>query len=632
LSNVVRRILVIDEGSPGHLVQSRGLARVLATHCGAEWTLHAVRLNLRGIFRPLLRTACALARHGLPKSLLRLAYRLPDEPPPMAEVIVTSGGRGFFYAVSLARRMDAKLVYCGDPAPLPAAWCDVVLSPQAIAGHPGSIGTGMLLTEIGPQEISGEGAALREAFEKSGGTRLATLLIGGDSRSHRYSAEDWEDLATAINRLGAQGWRWLLSTSRRTPPDVEARLRQDIHCENLIHAVWWHAAPERVMAAFLDAADVIMVTRDSLSMLSEAVAAGKPTIALAPRRVLPSPLIDSMLEGAQNERRLRRVEMAAMATTHFDTGDFSLLTADRRPELARETAARLGIDSAQPPLAPVFGIIVPTYNRPAYLIEAIRSLQAQIWPYWKMLICDDASSADYAPVTPFLADPRVVMTRAAENGGPNRARNTAIDLAAREGCDYIVFMDDEDRLEPQALEVAAAKIAEHPEAGWLISNTCGDRKAGQRDIAQEERVDWFTDYVYGRKLRGDKTHVISLNMLGEIRFDGNLRVETWHFFQRLAARTQAWTYPFPSRRIRYLDGGITRTNSRHPRSWREIRSRYARHLQAIRLRPELPAAYRYLALELLKTPGRLLRLPWSKLAPSGASTAGTPGNDTESSS
>lgn len=615
MTGTVRRILVIDEGSPGHLVQSRGLAGALAALCAAQWSVYQVRLNVRGIFRPFLRVACALARHGLPERLLRQAFILPDETPPAAEVIITSGGRGFFYAVSLARRTGAKLVYCGDPAPLPAAWCDVVLSPQPITGHPASLATGMLLTEIGPQEIAGKGAALRTAFSQRGGTRLATLLIGGDSRSHRYTEEDWADLAAAVNRLGEQGWRWLLSTSRRTPPDVEARLRQDISNEYLIHAVWWHAAPERVMSAFLDAADVVMVTRDSLSMLSEAVATGKPTVALAPRRVLPSHLIDTMLESAESKRRLRRLDIAAIATMPFDAADFALLTLDRRAELARATAARLGIESARPK---VFGIIVPTYNRPGYLIEAIRSLQAQSWPHWKMLVCDDASTADYASVAPFLADTRIVMTRAAENGGPNRARNIAIDRAVQEGCDYIVFMDDEDRLEPQALEVAAAKVAAHPEAGWLISNTCGDRKAGQREIEREGRVDWFADYVYGRTLRGDKTHVISLNKLREIRFDGNLRVETWHFFQPLAARTQPWAYPFPSRRIRYLDDGITRTHSRHPRSWREIRSRYARHLQAIRLRPGLADAYRYLVVELLKTPGRLLRLLASKPTPPGA--------------
>lgn len=613
----VRHILVIDEGSPGHLVQSRGLAHVLALQCGAECSVYVVRLKLRGIFRPLLRLACALARSGLPSALLRLAYDLPMEPPPAAEVIVTSGGRGFCYAVSLARRRQARLVFCGDPAPLPAAWCDVVLSPVAIVGHPAAIATGTLLTEIGPQEIAGRGAALRAAFGVLGGTRLATLLIGGDSRSHHYAASDWADLAAAANRLGEQGWRWLISSSRRTSPAVETELRRHIRGDYVVHAVWWHTAPERVLPAFLDAADVCLVTRDSLSMLSEAVAAGKPTLALMPQRTLPSSPIDTMLDTLQRERRLRQIELSELAAFSFDARDYAPQTRDRRPELARAVAARLGIDAIPSRPGPLFGIIVPTYNRPSFLVEAIRSLQAQTYPHWTMLVCDDASTVDYAAVAPLLADSRIIMRRATVNGGPNRARNTAIDMAMRAGCDYIVFMDDEDRLEARALEVGAAMIAAHPEAGWLISNTCGDRKAGQRDIEREGQVDWFTDYVYGRALRGDKTHLVALDRLRDIRFDGDLRVETWHFFQALAMRTRPWAYPFPSRRIRYLDDGMTRTNPRHPRNWREIHSRYARHWLAVRLRPRLLDAYRYLVVELAKTPVRLLRLLAGRARPAG---------------
>lgn len=608
----LRRILVIDEGSPGHLVQSRGLARALAAHCRADLVEYRVRLTLRGFLRPLLRLAGTLARRGLPDRLLRLAYQLPAEPPPPAGVIVVSGGRGFHYAVSLARRSGAKLVYCGDPAPLPARWCDVVLSPQAVPGHPRSITSGLLLTDIAPGEIAGAGAGLRAAFAQGGGARLAALLIGGDSRSHRYTAADWTQLIEAVNRLGEQGWRWLLTTSRRTPPEVEARLRREIRADWLVGAVWWHAAPERLLPAFLDAAEIVLVTRDSLSMLSEAVAAGKPAVALRPQTVSPAPVIDAALRQAERERSVREVAFADLATRlqgpDSASENYALPAVDLRLALARATARLLAVNPPLTEKMPVFGVVVPTCNRPAHLIEAIRSLHAQTYPHWKMLICDDASRVDYTPVLPWLVDRRLRMMRLESNGGPNRARNLCIDRAWREGCDHIVFMDDEDRLEPRALEVAAAMLAAHPEAGWLISNTCGDSEPGQRAITAEGRVDWFADYVYGRRLCGDKTHVIALERLAGIRFDDILRGETWHFFQPLAARTQAWAYPFPSRRIRYRDDGTTQTNTRHPQSWREIHSRYARHLQAIRLRPQCSAAYRHTLLELLKTPQRLLRL------------------------
>lgn len=256
----------------------------------------------------------------------------------------------------------------------------------------------------------------------------------------------------------------------------------------------------------------------------------------------------------------------------------------------------------------VFGVIIATYNRPGYLVEAIQSVLAQTYPHWKLFICNDSSSVDYSPADPWLKDPRIFMTRTPVNSGPNMARNIAIDLAVKEGCDYLVFMDDEDTLDPHGMEVALREIAAHPDAGWFVSNTSGDRKATQRDIRQDGYVDWFDDYVYGKSLRGDKTHIVSLKVLGDIRFEGRLRAETWHFFLPLAARTRTWAYTYPTRKIRYLDTGITKTVSRYPRSWLELYSRFAQHAVAIRLRPGKLPAYRYLVMELVKSVRRAIYL------------------------
>ena len=182
---------------------------------------------------------------------------------------------------------------------------------------------------------------MRQRFAQTGGSLLVALLIGGDSRSHRYTAADWQALIDAVNHLGSQGWRWLVSTSRRTPPAVEARLRAGIRADCLVQAVWWHAAPARVLPAFLDAAQLVLVSRDSLSMLSEAVAAGKPAVALAPRQVLASPVIDGVLAGLLRERRLRQVALAALGELRFAPAAFAPLSANPLPALAAQVLDRL---------------------------------------------------------------------------------------------------------------------------------------------------------------------------------------------------------------------------------------------------------------------------------------------------
>lgn len=256
-----------------------------------------------------------------------------------------------------------------------------------------------------------------------------------------------------------------------------------------------------------------------------------------------------------------------------------------------------------------FGVIIPTYNRPELLRLAIAAVEAQTYPHWKLFICDDASTTDYSPVLPLLDDERVAFIRRPQNGGCNAARNTGIDAAIESGVDFILCSGDDEELDPHALEEALKVIQAHPDCGWFISNTAGDEKSVSKKILSEGYRDWLDDYVYGKKLRGDKTHVISTAALGDIRYDGRYRnANMWPFFIPLSAKTRMWAYPYPSKMIRYLDDGITKNSSRYPKTWLEIYSRFAKHACAICHRPTKFAAYRYLILELLKTPKRILYL------------------------
>lgn len=261
----------------------------------------------------------------------------------------------------------------------------------------------------------------------------------------------------------------------------------------------------------------------------------------------------------------------------------------------------------RPPLQ--FGIIIPTYNRPALLGLALAAVKAQTYPHWRLFICDDASAADYSPVMAMMEDDRIEFIRRPLNGGCNAARNTGIDAAIKSGVDFIITSGDDEEIDPRALEEAVTVIDKHPDCGWFISNTAGDEKAVSKKIVTEGYRDWLDDYVYGKKLRGDKAHVISTAALGNIRYDGRYRnANMWPFFIPLSAKTRLWAYPYPSKVIRYLDDGITKNSSRYPKTWLEIYSRFAKHACAIRHRPTKFAAYRYLVLELLKTPKRVLYL------------------------
>lgn len=103
-------------------------------------------------------------------------------------------------------------------------------------------------------------------------------------------------------------------------------------------------------------------------------------------------------------------------------------------------------------------IITPAYKAAAYVGEAIRSVQAQDFHDWEMLVVDDGSPDNTADVVAGFAaaDPRVKLIRQA-NSGPAMARQRALDEAKGH---YIAFLDSDDYWLPGKLTQQLAFMRE----------------------------------------------------------------------------------------------------------------------------------------------------------------------------
>jgi len=102
-------------------------------------------------------------------------------------------------------------------------------------------------------------------------------------------------------------------------------------------------------------------------------------------------------------------------------------------------------------------IVTPAYKAERVIAETIRSVQAQSYPNWEMLIVEDGSPDGTADVVAgFVAeDSRVRLIRQA-NAGPAMARQVALDHARGR---YIAFLDSDDMWLPNKLERQLAFMA-----------------------------------------------------------------------------------------------------------------------------------------------------------------------------
>lgn len=104
----------------------------------------------------------------------------------------------------------------------------------------------------------------------------------------------------------------------------------------------------------------------------------------------------------------------------------------------------------------LFSIIIPVYNVEKYLFDCLDSVRNQTFSDWEAICVDDGSTDDSAIVLEAYAekDGRMkVVTQA--NGGLSAARNAGLRQAKG---DYVLFLDSDDWLERDALEVLSQNL------------------------------------------------------------------------------------------------------------------------------------------------------------------------------
>ena len=133
----------------------------------------------------------------------------------------------------------------------------------------------------------------------------------------------------------------------------------------------------------------------------------------------------------------------------------------------------------------MISVIITTCKRETVIIErAIRSVLAQTYPHWELLVVDDNEAecayhaANEKMVQKYAAAFPVYYVDLHGNYGACKARNAGIAKAKGE---YIAFLDDDDEFLPEKLEKQVRFLQQHPQVAFV---SCGaymvDEKTGNK--------------------------------------------------------------------------------------------------------------------------------------------------------
>ncbi len=156
---------------------------------------------------------------------------------------------------------------------------DVVIAPQ----HDGLKGKNLIeiqgaLHNLSKGELAKEGRIWKDIIPEGLPRPWVAVLLGGNSHHHRVSPALMEFYGSRLRQMALrQPMSFLVTASRRTPPDAFQAFKTALgHVPRYI----WNGLGDNPYHGFLDLADYILVTNDSVAMMSEAAATEKPLYAL----------------------------------------------------------------------------------------------------------------------------------------------------------------------------------------------------------------------------------------------------------------------------------------------------------------------------------------------------------------
>ncbi|MDD3444899.1 MAG: mitochondrial fission ELM1 family protein [Zavarzinia sp.] len=309
----------LSEGHAGMETQVVGLAEAL----GLAYVTKRVRARLPWDWLPGRLWPCPL----------RAPTRDSDPlTPPWPDIVISTGNVAAPIAVAIKRASGGRcrLVHLQNPK-MALSLFDVVVAPR----HDRLKGDTVIETRAGLHRVTvAKIAAGARAWEDRFAhlpRPLVGVLLGGSNRRYRLDARAAAELGKRLALAAAAAGAGLAVTpSRRTAPEALAALRGALDDRPRFI---WDGKGDNPYFGLLGLADHLVITADSVSMISEALMTGKPVhVARLPGR---SRRLGRFVEDLVADGYVRWFEDG------FPTWAYTPL--DEMPRIAEEVRLRLGL-------------------------------------------------------------------------------------------------------------------------------------------------------------------------------------------------------------------------------------------------------------------------------------------------
>lgn len=264
---------VLCDDRPGNANQALGVSEAL----GWPFVQKKIAYTALGALPNLLRGSTLIGVDGASREGLA---------PPWPDVVVAAGRRTAPVARWIKKQTGGRTYLCHVMWPGGAGSGDFDLI--AVPTHDELLGThtNVLRVTGAPHRVTDarlalEGMKWKPRFKDLGKPRIA-VVVGGSTKNRTFTAAMARDLGEKVAALvQATGGALMVTTSRRTGAEAEEALLSALPEPDILYR-WGDDGGDNPYFGMLACADAVVVTGDSVSMVSEACASQAPVYIFAP--------------------------------------------------------------------------------------------------------------------------------------------------------------------------------------------------------------------------------------------------------------------------------------------------------------------------------------------------------------
>ncbi|HOW58498.1 MAG TPA: ELM1/GtrOC1 family putative glycosyltransferase [Candidatus Omnitrophota bacterium] len=292
-----RKMLILSDGKAGHFKQSEVVAELLSDfkefhgRPGLEFETERIHVEYRSEWhRKIFFFLAFLMRPWIQGRLHWLRPFFTEETQKAvekanADFIIAAGSGLAALQMCLAKETGAKkIVIMKPPFPYSMTHYDLSIVPAHDGGKVPKNTFRCVIMPSGYQTHDRE-QDVQQLKQRLGDTERVNMavFVGGMAHDFCLTISDAEKLCAALNRVTAHVGEFMVTTSRRTPAPVETFFKKNLShhpaCRLLVIAN--EDNPSYAAGGMLGLADLLIVTEDSLAMISEAVGTGKRVIVVS---------------------------------------------------------------------------------------------------------------------------------------------------------------------------------------------------------------------------------------------------------------------------------------------------------------------------------------------------------------